>query len=141
MHTCVFLRGIQWVDPHSDAIDRNELAPFDLIQYVSGNVLAPSDLVLLLVMFLTVYLSTHTCTVTHRTPAHWLAYARHNPSVSCLPPAQATHFSVWFFQFDLYEVGLGHRNGKQEATAKRKLPIELTVTWGKVFLMRLNIFL
>lgn len=60
MHTCVFLSGIKWVDPHSDAIDRNKLAPFDLIQYVGGNVLAPSDLVLLLVMFLTVYLSTHT---------------------------------------------------------------------------------
>lgn len=56
MHTCIFLRGIKRINPHGDAVNRNNFAPLYFIQYVSWNVLAPSDLVLHIVMFLTMYL-------------------------------------------------------------------------------------
>lgn len=52
--TCVFLGGIQGVDPHGEALHRDHLAPLDLVQDVGGNVLAPGDLVLHVVVFLTV---------------------------------------------------------------------------------------
>lgn len=64
--TCIFLGCIEWVDPDCDAISGNLMAKLYIGSDVKRNIIAPGYiLIYLIIMFLTVYLNTHTHMNTH----------------------------------------------------------------------------